>query len=211
MTKQEEKEIIDYNDKTIENSKDLIGVELKRNPYPNVVIEERFIKKLESQVCKLFCNWVKNGKTSDIDYSNDPSWDHSGRLVLFDELTSNLAFKYKTIGEWAEKEHNGFTSATYISGQGLHHDTYSDDINLLSWSMATEILEDGILKLMTEEELWENRETPIYDNAWCSLQIKLEDLAFQIPIKKVWNAYGKKLWGKIMESTSLLSEKTENE
>lgn len=57
------------------------------------------------------------------DHSYDPPYDHSGELVKEGQISTEI-----TVKEFLEDEYNGDTRASYCSGCGFFHDTYSESL-----------------------------------------------------------------------------------
>ncbi|MGM0380132.1 MAG: hypothetical protein ACQEQE_10335 [Bacillota bacterium] len=88
---------------------------------------------------------IKNKKVV-IDHSLDPKWDHSGRTREINE-SYNLQ-DYETFGDFLENEYNGTSIASYTSGMGLYHETYSEDFEKLSYEWIFDQLYEVIKQLI---------------------------------------------------------------
>lgn len=99
----------------------------------NIQIKEADIGPFYFMLCEKFSRYVIGETLSEyISDDYDPPWDCSGHLITEDmgekELLSYLCKKYYSLGDWAENTYTGVTIATGVSGCGLNHETYEDEI-----------------------------------------------------------------------------------
>lgn len=121
------------------------------------MIEEILKSKIKNECEKNYQDYIKKVATKFayiiikkkkvvIDHSWDPKWDHSGRTREINE-SYNLQ-DYETFGEFVENEYNGISVASYTSGMGFYHKTYSEDFEKLSYEWISDQLYNVIKKLI---------------------------------------------------------------
>jgi hypothetical protein len=142
-------------------------------------------KQLVNDAIKLtaieFSAWVLDGKTYEIDYSGDPPWDSSGRLVEQESSEAERLHKYKTLGQWMEDCYTGQTTASYVSGCGLFHDSYSKQIE----DEIGRLAEDFLIR---ERKIDKNDEVAVdltVEDA-ISLQIEIIEAVTKIDTDLAW-------------------------
>ncbi len=101
---------------------------------------------------EIFSRWVLSGNTYDVDYSLDPPWDCSGRIVKTPSTPSKRLSKYEGMGQWMEDCLMGESTPSYESGCGLYHDTFSHEVEDRVLSLAEGLLieERGLDKNMED-------------------------------------------------------------
>lgn len=90
---------------------------------------EKIIENTECEIIKTFpsefFNDFFNGVKYKITHEFDPEWDCSGKLILCEEKSNFNIEDYGTVWEFFE-EYTGNSEPTFISGFGMHHETYDD-------------------------------------------------------------------------------------
>ena len=95
---------------------------------------EEVIKAIVEDVCVLYLDWESKGVSREITHCFDPPWDHSGTLQVCPQR------KFRTLGEWMDKEYTGNSTATYISGMGLSWDTFEEEV--------IELINEGLFRAL---------------------------------------------------------------
>ncbi|MCK4258728.1 MAG: GNAT family N-acetyltransferase [Halanaerobiales bacterium] len=124
-------------------------------------IKEKCKKNMENyiqMISEWFAHIIITETKGTIDHSWDPPWDHSGRLVSTDEKY-NLD-EYPTFFDFLDNDYSGNTKASYLSGCGLFHETYIEELDYktMNWiSDNVQLVVEELIKEDNEElEKWVN-------------------------------------------------------
>ena len=96
----------------------------------------RFSKREEISIIRwameLFTEWLLKGKLVEISHDYDPPWDSSGikeqRQINSDDYEEAMQ---GTLAGWMDSCYSGNTTASYMSGCGLWHDTYYTELKVI--------------------------------------------------------------------------------
>lgn len=148
------------------------------------ILKEHFeseLRKTEDKFIHEVSVWVVKqlllGEKYDVDYSDDPPWDHSGKV--FSTGKPYNVEDYDTLEEFFE-EYNGHSSPTFTSGCGMYHDRYSE--NLEEWTR--EFVHDIVCKKVEEyykkNEEFQTWAKEVVTEEYHSEQHFLEDLVIYV-------------------------------
>ncbi|RAL20812.1 hypothetical protein [Thermoflavimicrobium daqui] len=99
-----------------------------------------------NQVAKWFAYTLSTQSKYMVSHKHDPPWDYSGQLI-----NTNQSFDlndYPQLQDFIE-EYNGHTLATFLSGCGFHHVTYSEELEELTFTWISGLLEDLIIEMFS--------------------------------------------------------------
>lgn len=118
------------------------------------LLEERLKEEVEenrvnynSLIAKWFARSVLEGEKCVIDHSLDPPWDDSGRVVNTSEMFD--ISDYSKVDHFLE-EYTGASRASFISGMGMFHDIYRDDLQEITEEWVLQRLESAIKSLVLD-------------------------------------------------------------
>lgn len=80
------------------------------------------------------------------DHTYDPPYDCSGQLVKAGQISPEI-----TVKEFLEEEYDGNTHASYCSGCGFFHDTYSEDLQSFTLEYGISLMHDKIRENINKE------------------------------------------------------------
>lgn len=189
-------ESIEHNAKVIKNGfKE--GIVIKRTPYNDLIISKNHIEEVKEEISKMFCVWVLNRTITYLDHSDDPYYDHSGK-VLEDECedTEELLEMYNNLREWAEQEYTGSSMPSFQSGYGLNHLTYSDKIDEVVREYSRELLFENIPE-SKDRDMWVD--DTLAESLELDLEEKLKDFCYDICPSEAWDLSHEKVEYELME------------
>ncbi|SFS43831.1 hypothetical protein SAMN02910357_00748 [Succinivibrio dextrinosolvens] len=99
------------------------------------------------------------------DHTYDPPYDCSGELVEAGKISADI-----TVNEFLEEEYNGDKHASYCSGCGFFHDTYSDSLQSFTLEYGVGLMHRKIREILDKElkvELSDEEFEEIYREMGC--------------------------------------------
>jgi hypothetical protein len=117
-------------------------------PQLELSVDDRL--RILREIAELFSRWVIEGRLYDVSYADDPPWDHSGKLIKIDSTPDVRLGLFPTLGRWADEAYTGISVPTCLSGMGLAHQTYDEEIE--------NVIRSGILAIWTRHLSAEERE-----------------------------------------------------
>ncbi len=116
-----------------------------------VILEEDLCDLWSSQEASLFAKFRRDiglmvayailyQKKYIIDHSWDPPGDHSG--LLWQSSESINICDYATVSEFCEQVNTGNSRPSFVSGCGMFHDTYTNELDLLARDLVTEVAKE---------------------------------------------------------------------
>ncbi|MBC8099491.1 MAG: hypothetical protein H7Y11_08605 [Armatimonadetes bacterium] len=156
-----------------------------------------------------FVRWVLNGKRYEIDYDNDPPWDHSGDMQPQNSDRMLLRALYSTLGEWLTAEYTGQWRPTYESNYGKHWESYED--------VATQQVGERLSYLFRSQYVAQfaasvdDMEDTIWDDlafVMVNLEHALMMLVGRISTTDAWQRYEALTYAQIAEEQRLSAERT---
>ncbi len=96
--------------------------------YPDLQLSTQWRDEVVTWAGTRFVRWVLSGSHIEIDYENDPPWDHSGNARHQNADPLLLRTLYDTLAAWLEDEYTGQWTATFESGYGKSWETYGDRV-----------------------------------------------------------------------------------
>ena len=168
------------------------GFVIKRTPYLDLVITQEDIAYIKNKVSQKFCEWVFGGASSYLERNSNPVWAEIEGFLMFEEKDQSfLISKYKTLGEWMEKEHTGKVIKNFDSGKGIVHLVYAHFLSPLTDNICDDLLSSDMGEISED----------IFDD-WTGSELSngeyLKDLVYNflygIPTEEAWMISNEKVW-----------------
>jgi hypothetical protein len=149
----------------------------------SLIFPKTEVQRLARWSMELFTEWLLDGETFEVNHGFDPSWDHSGMLIRR-ELTEEERREIMsgTLGEWMRSQYSGTSTASYVSGSGLFHDTYQNVIE----DHVRESISEVFRSQVSEEEWWDIIENDDFAYFEADLQFHIVDAIQPIPTRDAY-------------------------
>ncbi|MCA1066117.1 hypothetical protein QTG56_25480 (plasmid) [Rossellomorea sp. AcN35-11] len=104
----------------------------------------KYIQQVSEWIARVFLSETRKEVTHDF----DPPWDYSGELI-----DTNEPFQlkdYTSLESFTENEYNGISEASFVSGCGLLHKYYTDELDELTDEWVVDQLISAVIELRRE-------------------------------------------------------------
>lgn len=164
------------------------------------------------QIAEMFVRWVVRGQEVEISHRNDPPWDSSGERRYHHVDPLMLLTKYETLGDWMQNARTGNSTATYMSGVGLHWDFYKSEVNNLISNRVYHLLRAHFLalyasELKAEDEVWEHPEWDYWDDFCLYIEHILSIKISAMTTESIWAQHKLRVLALIDEENRIRDER----
>jgi len=148
---------------------------------PPFVLSFEGRRQILKKVAELFSRWVIEGTTFEVSHDQDPYWDHSGVLIKLQSTPQGRLELYPTLERWAEDAPTGGSVPTFLSGCGLRHQTFEEEVEQTISSELAALWTKNMSS--TERERFLDK---AFEDASTDIEMRLVEQAYRIPTCDAW-------------------------